>query len=435
MCKVAFPVIFLLAFRKHERSAALRTRDLKVWHRGFSTRVIEELHSLALRSAGVAFLSATGRGAKALFSLKRTPKSWRPDGFLRLSLLQQLSVYKFLLNFEGKVWRKIFTHCSVCCMHATHRVRKHCFLLGILIAQPSNARRGNTLRQGVSRHLIKQTTLGSAVETHGIGLHTAVPVHIRLVPAPPDTGYVFRRTDLGGFEIPATVESVAHCGYATTLMRTGVMLSTVEHLLAALRGLAVDNVFIEVDNLEIPIMDGSAEGFAEIIERAGIVEQPLARRALLVREKVSFEQGNRRISVEPGDTYQIDCLIDFAHPMIGTQSLFVELNNGAFSREIAAARTFGFTNEIEALRRANLIRGGSLDNAIVLTPEGMLNETGLRFRDEFVRHKILDIIGDLALLGMPILGKVVAERSGHIMHAGLMSKLLRMRSAWDIVDM
>jgi UDP-3-O-[3-hydroxymyristoyl] N-acetylglucosamine deacetylase len=240
---------------------------------------------------------------------------------------------------------------------------------------------------------------------------------------------------LGGFEIPATVESVAHCGYATTLMRTGVMLSTVEHLLSALRGLGVDNVYIEVDNLEIPILDGSAEVFAEMIERAGIVTQPLARRALLVRERISFEQGNRRISVEPGDHYQIDCLIDFPHPMIGTQQFSIHLNDGAFSREIAAARTFGFTDEIEALRRANLIRGGSLDNAIVLTPEGMLNKTGLRFRDEFVRHKILDIIGDLALLGMPILGKVVAERSGHIMHAGLMSKLLRMRSAWDIVDM
>jgi UDP-3-O-[3-hydroxymyristoyl] N-acetylglucosamine deacetylase len=283
--------------------------------------------------------------------------------------------------------------------------------------------------------LAKQTTLGSAVETDGIGLHTAVPVHVRLLPAPPDTGYVFRRTDLGGFEIPATVESVAHCSYATTLMRTGVMLSTVEHLLSALRGLGIDNVYIEVDNLEIPILDGSAEVFAEMIENAGIISQPLARRALLVREKVSFEQGNRRISVEPGDHYQIDCLIDFSHPMIGIQQFSLHLENGSFSREIAAARTFGFTDEIEALRRANLIRGGSLDNAIVLTPDGMLNKTGLRFRDEFVRHKILDIIGDLALLGMPILGKVVAERSGHIMHAGLMSKLLRVRSAWDIVDM
>ncbi|HEX6731199.1 MAG TPA: UDP-3-O-acyl-N-acetylglucosamine deacetylase, partial [Pyrinomonadaceae bacterium] len=150
--------------------------------------------------------------------------------------------------------------------------------------------------------MTKQTTLSRPVETHGIGLHTAVPVHVRLIPAPPDTGYVFRRTDLGGFEIPATVESVAHCGYATTLMRTGVMLSTVEHLLSALRGLGVDNVFIEVDNLEIPIMDGSAETFAEIIEEAGITEQPLARRALLIRERVSFDQGNRRISIEPADT-------------------------------------------------------------------------------------------------------------------------------------
>ncbi len=283
--------------------------------------------------------------------------------------------------------------------------------------------------------MIKQTTIGSPVETDGIGLHTGVPVHVRLLPAPPDTGYVFRRTDLGGFEIPATVESVAHCGYATTLMRTGVMLSTVEHLLSALRGFGVDNVFIEVDNLEIPILDGSAEVFVEMIEQARIVEQPLARRALLVREKVSFEQGNRRISVEPADAYEIDCLIDFPHPMIGVQRFSIQLNDGAFGREIAAARTFGFTEEIEALRRANLIRGGSLDNAIVLTPDGMLNQTGLRFKDEFVRHKILDIVGDLALLGMPILGCVTAERSGHIMHAGLMSKLLRIRSAWDIVDM
>lgn len=272
-------------------------------------------------------------------------------------------------------------------------------------------------------------------ETDGIGLHTGVPVHVRLVPAPPDTGYVFRRTDLGGFEIPANVESVAHCGYATTLMRTGVMLSTVEHLLAALRGLNIDNAFIEVDNLEVPILDGSAEVFAQMIERAGIATQPLARRALLVREKVSFEQGNRRISVEPSDNYEIDCVIDFPHPLIGVQQFSIRLNNGSFNREIAAARTFGFTDEVEALRKANLIRGGSLENAIVLSPEGMLNQTGLRYRDEFVRHKILDIIGDLALLGMPLLGKVVAERSGHIMHAGLMSKLLRVRSAWDIVDM
>jgi UDP-3-O-[3-hydroxymyristoyl] N-acetylglucosamine deacetylase len=288
--------------------------------------------------------------------------------------------------------------------------------------------------EGYGTNLIKQTTLASPVETSGVGLHTAVPVLVRLVPAPPDTGYVFIRTDLGGFEIPASVEWVAHCSYATTLMRTGVMLSTVEHLLAALRGGGVDNVYIEVDNLEIPIMDGSAEEFTEIIERAGIVEQPVARRCLLVREKISIEHGDRHISIEPADSYQIDCLIDFRHPLIGVQHFRVDLTNGSFGREIAAARTFGFTEEIETLRRANLIRGGSLDNAIVLTSDGMLNQTSLRFNDEFVRHKILDIVGDLALLGMPIQGRVTAHKSGHILHAALMTKLLRQRTAWEIVD-
>ncbi len=283
--------------------------------------------------------------------------------------------------------------------------------------------------------MVKQTTLATAVETSGTGLHTAVTVNLRLLPAPPDTGYVFIRTDLGGFEIPATVESVAHCSYATTLMRTGVMLSTVEHLLAALRGANVDNVFIEVDNLELPIMDGSAEVFTEMIERARVVEQPSARRALRIREKISIEQGQRRISVEPSDAYLIDCTIDFTHPLIGRQHLYFEVTDKNFGREISAARTFGFTEEIEALRRANLIRGGTLDNAIVLTSDGMLNETSLRFEDEFVRHKILDIIGDLALLGMPLLGLVTAERSGHILHAALMSKLLRNDAAWEIVDL
>jgi len=281
----------------------------------------------------------------------------------------------------------------------------------------------------------RQTTLASAVEAKGIGLHTAVPVQVRLMPAPPDTGYVFRRTDLGGFEIPATVESVAHCSYATTLMRTGVMLSTVEHLLSALRGCGVDNAYIEVDNLEVPIMDGSAEAFAEMIESAGLVDQPAARRALLVRERVSAVSGNRRISIEPAGAYEIDCVIDFPHPLIGIQHRSVTLDNGSFARDIASARTFGFIEEVEALRRANLIRGGSLDNAIVLTKHGMLNETGLRFSDEFVRHKILDIIGDLALLGMPLLGRVTAERSGHLLHAALMSSLLRNRAAWEIVDL
>lgn len=241
------------------------------------------------------------------------------------------------------------------------------------------------------------------------------------------------RTDLDDFEIPASVEYISHCSYATTLMRKGVILSTVEHLLAALRGTGVDNVFIAVDNIEMPIMDGSSDVFIELIEQAGIVEQNAPRRFLQVKKLIEIEQGNRRMSIEPADDYQIDCLIDFSHPLINTQTYDFTLSNGSFGREISAARTFGFAAEIETLRKANLALGGSLDNAIVLTETGMLNETPLRFKNEFVRHKILDIIGDLALLGMPFLGKVKAERSGHSVHAALMSKLLKTRSAWEIV--
>jgi UDP-3-O-[3-hydroxymyristoyl] N-acetylglucosamine deacetylase len=217
-------------------------------------------------------------------------------------------------------------------------------------------------------------------------------------------------------------------------MRKGVTLSTVEHLLAALRGAGVDNAFIEVDNLELPIMDGSSEDFVDLIESSGLIEQNEPRKALLVREKIEVVEKNRRMSVEPSDNYEIDCLIDFPHPLIGEQRYFITIDDFAFNREIAAARTFGFTAEIEALRKANLIQGGSLDNAIVLTNEGMLNQTPLRFKDEFVRHKILDIVGDLALIGLPLLARVTAERSGHIIHAAMMSKLLKTRSAWEIVD-
>src|ERR1043166_7893887 len=205
----------------------------------------------------------------------------------------------------------------------------------------------------------RQITLAGPVEASGIGLHTAVPVNVRLMPAPPDTGYVFKRTDLGGFEITATVELVAHCSYAPPLLRPGGMLSTVEHLLAALRGCGIDNAYVEVDNLEVPIMDGSAEAFAEMIEKGGAIQQPRAKRALLVREKVSTVIGNRSISIEPADAFEIDCTIDFAHPLIGVQQREVILNNGSFARDIASARTFGFIEEVEALNKANLIRGRS----------------------------------------------------------------------------
>jgi UDP-3-O-[3-hydroxymyristoyl] N-acetylglucosamine deacetylase len=266
-----------------------------------------------------------------------------------------------------------------------------------------------------------------------VGLHTGVEVNLKLKPAPENTGYVFVRTDLDNFEIPASAEYISHCSYATTLMRRGVVLSTCEHLLSALRGSGVDNCFIELDNIEIPIMDGSSEDFLELIKSAGIVEQDAPRHHFRVLKKVELDQDGRRMSIEPSDKYEIECVIDFAHPFINKQYLHFVFENGSFGREIGSARTFGFTTEIEMLRKANLARGGSLDNAIVLTPDGMLNETPLRFDDEFVRHKILDIIGDFALLGMPLLGKITAEKSGHAVHAALMSKLLKTEDAWEVV--
>ena len=279
-----------------------------------------------------------------------------------------------------------------------------------------------------------QTTLAQTVSTGGTGLHTGVRVSLTLKPAPENTGYIFVRTDLDNFEIPASVEYVSLCSYATTLLRKGVVLSTCEHLLSALRGCSVDNCFIELDDMEIPIMDGSSENFVELIERAGTIEQGAPRRFFEVREKVVFEQGDKWMSIEPANEFAVECMIDFPHPFIKKQSFHFEMTNGSFGKEIASARTFGFTTEIEMLRKANLALGGSLDNAIVLTPDGMLNENPLRFQNEFVRHKILDIIGDFALLGMPVRGKIKAYKSGHAVHAALMSKLLKTESAWQIIE-
>ena len=281
---------------------------------------------------------------------------------------------------------------------------------------------------------MNQTTIARTVTINGFGLHTGAPVELSLRPAPANTGYIFVRTDLDDFEIPASVEYVSHCSYATTLMRQGVVLSTCEHLLSALRGSGIDNCFIDLDNIEIPILDGSSENWIELLERAGIRQLKVPRRKLKVLRKVSVDEGGRKMSVEPADRLEIDCEIEFTHPFIDRQRLLFVLDNGSFGREIASARTFGFSEEIEMLRKANLALGGSLDNAIVLTPDGMMNESPLRFRDEFVRHKILDIIGDIALLGIPLEGRITAKKSGHAVHAALMSKLLKEENAWEIVE-
>ncbi|MCC6327386.1 MAG: UDP-3-O-acyl-N-acetylglucosamine deacetylase [Acidobacteria bacterium] len=280
---------------------------------------------------------------------------------------------------------------------------------------------------------MNQTTISKPVKTKGVGLHTGVDVEVKLVPAPENTGYIFVRTDLDNFEIPASVEYVSHCSYATTLMRRGVVLSTCEHLLSALRGSGVDNCFIQLDNIEIPILDGSSEDWIELISKAGLRDLNARRRTLKVLKTVDFEEDGRRMSIEPSERFEIECVIDFPHPFIRRQAFHFIMENGSFGKQIASARTFGFTHEIEMLRKANLALGGSLDNAIVLTSEGMLNETPLRFDDEFVRHKILDIIGDVALLGMPVQAKITAEKSGHAVHAALMSKLLKTEGAWEII--
>lgn len=279
----------------------------------------------------------------------------------------------------------------------------------------------------------QQTTVGKSFSVSGIGLHSASPVNVTVKPAPSYTSYLFRRTDLNDFEIPAAPQYVSHVSYATTLMKSGVMISTVEHLLSALYGCGVDNALIEVDSLEVPILDGSSRQWVEMIRQAGVVELPALRPYLRVLKKVSVSEKNRTMSIEPADEFRITCEIDFNHPMIGVQQYEASFQVADYSKEIAPARTFGFVEEIEMLKQNGLARGGSLDNAIALTREGFLNPEPLRFADEFVRHKILDIIGDLALAGMPILGHVRASRSGHGLHTMLLSNLLRDREAWEVV--
>ena len=282
--------------------------------------------------------------------------------------------------------------------------------------------------------LRKQTTVGHIFSAAGVGLHSASPVQVTVKPAPAYTGYLFRRTDLNDFEISASPQFVSHVSYATTLMKSGVMIATVEHLLSALLGCGIDNAIIEVDSLEVPILDGSSKDWAELIEKAGVVKLQAPRAYLRVVKRIEVSENDRIMSIEPADEFRITCEIVFNHPMIGVQRREIVLRDGNYAREIAPARTFGFVHELELLRQNGLARGGSLENAIALTPEGVLNSTPLRFDDEFVRHKILDIVGDLALAGMPILGHIRASRSGHGLHTMLLSNLLRDRGAWEVVN-
>ena len=281
---------------------------------------------------------------------------------------------------------------------------------------------------GQTEHL--EQTVAAPLEFTGVGLHSGAPVTMRLLPAPAGSGIVFRRTDLDNFEIAATGRNVAKVSYATSLMRQGVLISTTEHLLSALIGMGVDNVIVELDNLELPILDGSALPYVEAFRDAGIKTQRRKRESIKVLRAVEVREGDKFIGVYPGSGYRIQYRIDFPAP-IGRQETSIDLAAEMYGTFIAPARTFGYKADEKKLRDMGLIRGASQENAIVLGPKGPENGP-LRFGDEYVRHKVLDLIGDLALAGRRIEGLVVAERAGHAMHTALVAKLMKDRSAWEL---
>jgi UDP-3-O-[3-hydroxymyristoyl] N-acetylglucosamine deacetylase len=277
-----------------------------------------------------------------------------------------------------------------------------------------------------------QRTLRRSTACAGIGLHSGNKVTLTLKPAPADHGIRFQRADLEGFEIRATVDNLARIQYATGLARQEGSVETVEHLLAALSSLGIDNVTVELNYPEVPIMDGSAAPFVYLIQEAGIKRLPAPRKYLKVIRPVSLSRGEKRIALYPSDHFKVTYSISFDHPLLRHQSRTVRLSEETFTEEIAPARTFGFLKEVEMLRQNGLALGGSLENAIVLGETGALN--ALRFEDEFVRHKILDVIGDMALIGYPIIGHLVAHRGGHALHTAFASKLLEETDAWRLVE-
>ncbi|MCU1323378.1 MAG: UDP-3-0-acyl N-acetylglucosamine deacetylase [Acidobacteriaceae bacterium] len=279
-----------------------------------------------------------------------------------------------------------------------------------------------------------ERTIRSEIEFSGVGLHSGAPVKMRLVPAPAGSGIVFRRTDLDNFEIPANGRNVAKVSYATSLMRGSVLISTTEHLLSALIGFGVDNVIVEVDNLEVPILDGSALPYVAAFQEVGLKQQRRKREYLKILKEIEVRDGTKFIGVYPNlegsSGYGIQYAIDFPAP-IGVETFRGDLATGDYVEWIAPARTFGFKEDEAMLRNMGLIRGASDACAIIVSKEGVQNGP-LRFEDEFVRHKVLDLIGDLALAGRRIQGRVVAERAGHAMHTALVQRLMRDRSAWEL---
>jgi UDP-3-O-[3-hydroxymyristoyl] N-acetylglucosamine deacetylase len=267
------------------------------------------------------------------------------------------------------------------------------------------------------------------VECKGIGLHSGADVTLRILPAAAGTGIVFRRSDLDGFEIEAIGRNVARVSYATSLQKKGVLISTTEHLLSAFIGIGLDNAVVELDNLELPILDGSAKPFVDMVLQAGLRQQRKKRTYLRIMREIEVREGNKFIGAYPAAGYAVAYKINFAPP-IGAQAFEIDLSQDLYRKEVAAARTFGFLSEEQAMKNMGLIRGASEANVIVLTSNGVKNGP-LRYEDEFVRHKVLDLIGDLALLGKQIIGRIVADRAGHAMHTALVSRLLKDRSLWE----
>lgn len=278
----------------------------------------------------------------------------------------------------------------------------------------------------------RQQTLARAIELQGIGLHSGLAVRMRILPAAPNAGIQFRRMDMAGQPIlTARFDRVRDMTLCTALEQDGLRIATIEHLMAAFAGMGVDNALVEVDAPELPVMDGSSRAFVAAIEQAGLAAQDAARRYIRVLRTVTVMDGDKMAQLSPAPEFSIEFAIDFADPAIGRQNYLFTLESGAFARELAAARTFGFLHEVEAMHARGLARGGSLDNAVVFDQGRVVNPEGLRFADECVRHKILDALGDLYLAGAPILGAFSARKSGHALNNQLLRALLADRTAWE----
>lgn len=284
--------------------------------------------------------------------------------------------------------------------------------------------------------MIRQRTLRNAIKATGVGLHTGEKVYLTLAPAPVDTGIVFRRVDLDPtVEIHARASNVGDTTLSTTLIQHGHRVSTVEHLLSAMAGLGIDNAYVDVSASEVPIMDGSAGPFVFLIQSAGIEEQPAAKKFIRIKKAVTVEDGDKVASFLPFDGFKVSFTIDFDHPVFRDRTAHAEIDfsSTSFVKEISRARTFGFMHEIEYLRSKGLARGGSVDNAIVVDEYRILNQDGLRYEDEFVKHKVLDAIGDVYLLGHSLIGEFRAHKSGHALNNASLRALMARTDAWEMV--